>query len=112
VPETPWPLDVFVFGMVGILAKRANAVKWIFLRGHARRPDSPAAGLAGSVKAARAGSRPEVVRAMPQTRIAFADTNWLFSLYYQTRDRSAIAPRRTAHGFGELGVATERGFPK
>jgi hypothetical protein len=27
---------------------------------------------------------------MPQTRIAFADTNWLFSLYYQTRDRPAV----------------------
>ncbi len=27
---------------------------------------------------------------MSQTRIAFADTNWLFSLYYQTQDRPAI----------------------
>ncbi len=27
---------------------------------------------------------------MPQTRIAFADTNWLFSLYYQTQDRPAV----------------------
>jgi len=27
---------------------------------------------------------------MPQTRIAFADTNWLFSLYYQTRDRPTV----------------------
>jgi predicted nucleic acid-binding protein len=27
---------------------------------------------------------------MPQARIAFADTNWLFSMYYQTRDRPAI----------------------
>lgn len=28
---------------------------------------------------------------MPQARIAFVDTNWLFSLYYQTQDRPAIA---------------------
>ncbi len=27
---------------------------------------------------------------MPQTRIAFADTNWLFSIYYQTRDRAVV----------------------
>src|SRR5438552_3929256 len=27
---------------------------------------------------------------MPQSRIAFADTNWLFSLYYKTQDRPAI----------------------
>jgi hypothetical protein len=27
---------------------------------------------------------------MPETRIAFADTNWLFSLYYQTRDRPKV----------------------
>ena len=27
---------------------------------------------------------------MPQARIAFVDTNWLFSIYYQTRDRPAI----------------------
>ena len=37
---------------------------------------------------------------MPQTRIAFADTNWLFSLYYQTRDRPAIA------AWAEKGTAT------
>jgi predicted nucleic acid-binding protein len=28
---------------------------------------------------------------MPQTRIAFADTNWLFSLYYRTQDSRAIS---------------------
>jgi hypothetical protein len=27
---------------------------------------------------------------MPETRIAFADTNWLFSTYYQTRDRKEV----------------------
>ncbi len=27
---------------------------------------------------------------MPQTRIAFTDANWLFSLYYQTQDRPSI----------------------
>ncbi|PWU21056.1 MAG: hypothetical protein C5B50_02600 [Verrucomicrobia bacterium] len=27
---------------------------------------------------------------MPQARVAFADTSWLFSLYYQTKDRPAI----------------------
>ena len=27
---------------------------------------------------------------MPQTRVAFADANWLFSLYYQTQDRPTI----------------------
>lgn len=37
---------------------------------------------------------------MPQTRIAFADTNWLFSLYYQTKDRHAV---RT---WAEKGVST------
>jgi hypothetical protein len=74
---------------------------------------------------------------MPPTRIAFADTNWLFSLYYQTLQRrgasaasgfSVSTPRavagpsltpaacdcsrnqrrRTASGFGELDVASER----
>ena len=37
---------------------------------------------------------------MPQTRIAFADTNWLFSLYYQTQDRPAIA------AWAEKGLST------
>jgi predicted nucleic acid-binding protein len=27
---------------------------------------------------------------MPATRIAFADTNWLFSTYYQTRERAEV----------------------
>jgi len=34
---------------------------------------------------------------MPQTRIAFADTNWLFSLYYQTREFEAV-PRSVLGG--------------
>jgi len=60
--------------------------------GRARIVARPAAGLAGSAKAARAASRPESLRAMPQTRIAFADTNWLFSLYYQTRFSISTPP--------------------
>jgi hypothetical protein len=37
---------------------------------------------------------------MPQARVAFADTNWLFSLYYQTQD----SPKVTA--WAEKGPST------
>jgi hypothetical protein len=42
--------------------------------------------------------------------MAFADTNWLFSLYYQTRDRPAIsswAEKGTATIVGSAAVLAE-----